>query len=268
MLGSEIHSATVSGKIARVALVDEPKIRVILLDIEGTTTPAKFVYETLFPYAARTLESFLREHFQEAEIESVVRDLQTQHQLDERDGLQPPAWTEQGGELGLRSAIAYGTWLMARDSKCTPLKALQGRIWQAGYANGELRGEVYPDVPRALERWRRQARKICIYSSGSVLAQRLLFSTTTYGDLTAFMAGFFDKRVGAKTARESYGRIAAEVGRAAEEFLFISDAGKEIEAARAAGMTAMLCIRERSAGDGRSGEGVIHSFDEIFPDSN
>jgi len=74
---------------------------------------------------------------------------------------------------------------MDRDRKSTGLKSLQGRIWEEGYRSGALRGEVFADVPRAFERWRRQGRDIAIFSSGSVLAQKLLFASTPAGDLTS-----------------------------------------------------------------------------------
>ena len=88
---------------------------------------------------------------------------------------------------------------MVKDSKATPLKSLQGKIWEVGYDKGELQGEVYPDVPPALKRWRLQRREICIYSSGSVLSQQLLFHSIPSGDLTPLIAAFFDTSVGAKT---------------------------------------------------------------------
>jgi len=248
-----------------VSSLDESQIRVILLDIEGTTTPVDFVYKTLFPYASRKLESFLREHDQDPEIQSLIQDLHAQHAVDERDGLRPPGWTDHPEEARLRSSVAYGQWLIARDSKCTPLKSLQGKIWQQGFTNGELRGEVYPDVPAAFERWLRQKKIICIYSSGSVLAQQLLFRTTLSGDLTSHITTFFDTRVGAKTEVESYKKIAASLSYAPHEFLFISDALKEVEAARSAGMEVLLCDR-----DGRTSssptERIIRSFDNVPTD--
>src|SRR5438552_12400923 len=61
MLGTKIHSSASSGEVAGVSLINESQIRIILLDIEGTTTPVDFVYQTLFPYATRMLESFLRD---------------------------------------------------------------------------------------------------------------------------------------------------------------------------------------------------------------
>ena len=246
---------------------DPARIRVLLLDIEGTTTPIDFVYKTLFPYAGRNVEAFLRKHSGEAEIAALVRDLCGQRDADEASGLQPTAWRDDSGcEATILSAVEYVRWLMAKDSKCTPLKALQGKIWQQGFDAGELHGEVYDDVPRAFARWRRQGREICIYSSGSVLAQQILFRTVVSGDLTVHIAGYFDTQTGIKTAANSYRKIAASLGREAQEFLFLSDAPKEIEAALAGGMRAILCDRNAHVKVLPGTASAIHSFDEVFPD--
>jgi enolase-phosphatase E1 len=247
-----------------VSLPDEGQIRVLLLDIEGTTTPIDFVYKTLFPYASRKVESFLRGHSRDQESQSLIEDLRKQNELDEAQGLHPPVWANVSEEARLRSSVAYAQWLMAQDSKCTPLKALQGKIWLEGYESGELRGEVYPDVPRAFDRWRRQKRDICLYSSGSVLAQQLLFRTVISGDLTSHISAFFDTRIGIKTNGESYKKVAASLGRVPGEFLFLSDAAKEVAAAQSAGMRAVLCDREAPAP--QIANEIVRSFDEVFPD--
>jgi enolase-phosphatase E1 len=249
-----------------VAPFDASQIRVIILDIEGTTTPIDFVYKTLFPYASRKLESLLRERAQDPEIQAIIEELREQHKEDERNGLQPPAWLNETVEAQLQSAVAHSQWLIANDSKCTPLKSLQGKIWQRGFTNGELRGQVFPDVPAAFERWRRQKRTICIYSSGSVLAQQNLFRTTAYGDLTSSIAVFFDTRVGPKTDGESYKKITASFSHAPHQFLFISDAAKEIDAARAAGMQAILCDRDPRMASSPNTDELIHTFDGVLPD--
>ena len=72
---------------------------------------------------------------------------------------------------------------MDRDRKSGPLKALQGRIWEEGYVTGALKGEVYADVRDAFRRWTASGRRIAIFSSGSVLAQQLLFGRSSAGDL-------------------------------------------------------------------------------------
>ena len=248
-----------------MSLIDAPQIRVILLDIEGTTTPVEFVYQTLFPYASRRLESFLRKNSQDEEVQSLIRDLRAQHDVDERNGLEPPVWVDQTDDARLRSTVTYGQWLIARDSKCRPLKSLEGKIWQHGFASGELHGEVFPDVPIAFERWRRQNRLICIYSSGSILAQRNLFRTTASGDLTSYISAFLDTGVGAKTEGESYKRIADSLSYAPRQCLFISDTVREIEAAQSVGMQAVLCERDSGASSSATAGG-IRSFDNVFPD--
>ena len=245
--------------------IDTSQIRVILLDIEGTTTPVEFVYQTLFPYASRKLESFLRAHAQDPEIQILIQDLRAQQGADERNGLNPPGWMDEPEEARLRSCVAYGQWLIVRDSKCPPLKTLEGKIWHEGFASGELRGEIFPDVPVAFERWRRQKKIICTYSSGSVLAQQNLFRTTESGDLTSYISVFFDTRVGVKTEAESYKKIAASFSHAPHQFLFISDAVKEIEAAKSAGMQALLCQRENRAASQEEADAAIHTFDGVLP---
>ena len=57
---------------------------------------------------------------------------------------------------------------MDQDRKATGLKALQGKIWDAGYAAGELKGEVYPDVKPAFERWQAAGLRIAIFSSRGI----------------------------------------------------------------------------------------------------
>ena len=240
-------------------------VRVLLLDIEGTTTPTDFVYKTLFPYAARSVEPFLRAHFSEPEIDALIQDLKAQHEREDAAGQQPTAWLSGSEDEQLSSCVAYVRSLIARDSKCTPLKTLQGKIWQQGFGNGELHGEVYPDVPRAFERWRRQQRQICIYSSGSVLAQRQLFQSVVSGDLTLYIAAYFDTHTGFKTAPPSYTKIAAALNRSPREFLSVSDAVKEVEAASAAEMHAVLCDRGAPASAQINLSQTIHTFDEIFP---
>ncbi len=266
MLGAKIHSAATRGEVERVTLFDEAQVRVILLDIEGTTTTVDFVSKTLFPYASRKLESFLRENSANPEIGALIEDLHAQHELDERKGLNPPSWRGDSEEERVRSSVAYGQWLIARDSKCPALKSLQGKIWQQGYASGELKGEVYPDVPAALERWKRRGKIIGIYSSGSVLAQQLLFRTTPFGDLTRHISLYFDTRVGAKTEPESYQRMADSFAFRPEQVLFISDAAKEIEAARSAGMQVLLCERDSRGTAPTGAQKVIYGFGGVFPD--
>jgi enolase-phosphatase E1 len=133
---------------------------------------------------------------------------------------------------------------MDRDRKSPVLKRIQGEIWKGGYESGALRSDMYSDVLPALERWKKAGVRVAIYSSGSVLAQRLLFAHTSAGDLTPWLSAYFDTGAGLKTSAESYRRIAASLGVAPDRLLFVSDVEAELAAAREAGCRAVLCVRE------------------------
>jgi enolase-phosphatase E1 len=243
------------------------RIRSILLDIEGTTTPVDFVYKVLFPYARIHVEDFIRRNWHSESLRADLQRLSEEHAEDLRQNREPPPWREESMELTVNSIVAYVHWLIDRDRKSTGLKSLQGKIWQAGYEKGELRGEVFPDVPSAFARWRGQERTICIFSSGSVLAQKLLFSNSSAGDLTPFIWKYFDTTTGPKAEPDSYRQIAAACALSPEEILFISDVAGELDAAQSAGFKTVLCVRPGMAEPAGGSRQMIQSFHQIFADS-
>jgi len=219
----------------------------ILLDIEGTTTPISFVYDVLFPYARTHAGEYLDNEAQQS--------LKLEYDAEIACGATPPAWSE--------NALAYVYWLMDQDRKSTALKTLQGRIWQEGYRRGELQGEVFPDVPVALQRWHDAGLDVRIYSSGSILAQKLIFSTTRYGDLTRFLNGYFDTTTGAKVDAASYAAIAKAFGVPPAEILFISDVTRELDAAVKGGLQVRLAIRPGNPAQPTNAYSSITSLSEI-----
>jgi enolase-phosphatase E1 len=228
--------------------------RLVLLDIEGTTTPIDFVYRVLFPYARVRVDAFLETHGAQPDVIADVAGLRAEHDRDVAAGRNPPPWKD--------GAAAYARWLMDQDRKLTALKALQGRIWEGGFASGELRGQVYPDVPGALRRWTAAGRKIAIFSSGSVLAQKQLFGHSDQGDLTSMLSGYFDTTTGAKADAASYRRIAHALGETPDAGLFVSDVVAELDAARDAGFATALSVRT-PPGPAANGHRAVRSFDEL-----
>jgi enolase-phosphatase E1 len=220
-----------------------------LLDIEGTTTPIAFVYDVLFPFARRHAAKFLKS--------LDLEDLKREYQQDVLRGNNPPPWTTHGE--------AYFYWLMDQDKKSTALKRIQGEIWLQGYKTGELHGEVFPDVPPALKRWQHTGVDVCIFSSGSILAQKLLFETTNDGDLTKFLSGYFDTTTGPKNEPGSYHKIAAATGIASGNILFVSDVTRELDAASVAGMKTLLCVRPGNRSQPAHDHQVITTFEELLP---
>ncbi|MBW8861772.1 MAG: acireductone synthase, partial [Acidobacteria bacterium] len=124
-------------------------VRGVVLDIEGTTTPISFVFDVLFPYARTHLRDFLETHGPSGLLAEADRLLREEHAEDVRRGDSPPplpADVSSGNAVDLEP---YVLWLMDRDRKSPGLKLLQGLIWQGGFADGSLRGEIFPDVAPA-----------------------------------------------------------------------------------------------------------------------
>ena len=239
-------------------------MRAVLLDVEGTTTPLAFVADVLVPYARRHLRHSIERYASTPEYVPLIEQLREEHAIDCGAGQPVPAWVDAPDSERLESAIRYLEWLMERDRKSTVLKALQGRIWEEGYRGGQLQGQVFADVPAALERWRAQGLDIGIFSSGSILAQQLLFRHSSAGDLTPFLRWYFDTTTGAKTDLASYRRIAATMAMPAEAVLFVSDVARELDAARTAGMHTRLSVRPgHPPPPADHGYTVVRTFDDV-----
>jgi enolase-phosphatase E1 len=198
-------------------------VRLVVTDIEGTTSPIAFVKEELFPYAEAELSAFLAARAHEPEVAAILADVAA------RAPGEPP-------EAVLRR------W-MAADEKITPLKTLQGLIWEEGFRRGRLRGRLWPDVAPHLRAWAAAGVRLAVFSSGSVAAQKLLFGFSEAGDLTPLFAGFFDTTTGPKREAASYRAILAALAVPPEEALFLSDVEAELDAAATAGLRTCQLVR-------------------------
>lgn len=223
-------------------------IQAILTDIEGTTSSITFVKDVLFPYARARLPAFVETHADTPEV---------QHWLH-----------EAAKEAGLVSATRQDviellvSWIDA-DRKSTALKALQGMIWKDGYAGGEYRAHLYPEVAARLRAWRGDGKRLYVYSSGSVPAQKLFFGYSEAGDLTPLFDGYFDTEIGGKREADSYRRIAEAIGVPPGDILFLSDIVQELDAARAAGLRTTLLARAPMACPADGPHRCVADFDAI-----
>src|SRR6516162_9753789 len=257
MLGAVVCSVTACD--SAVSSLLHHGVQAVLLDIEGTTTPIDFVFKVLFSYARSHAEQFLERHRSSPEVLEDLSGLWREHLQDSGQGFSPPALKNPSEP---ESFVPYIDWLIECDRKSTPLKSLQGKIWAEGYASDELRSQVFDDVLPALTRWRAQNRTLAIFSSGSVLAQQLLFAHTTAGDLTKFLSGYFDTTIGTKTDPGSYGQIARKLECPPAEIVFISDVVSELDGAQAAGLHVLLCNRPGNHPQPENAYNIIQTFDD------
>lgn len=263
MLRSAIFPRTSEFELTLPASREKPAITHLLLDIEGTTSSVDFVYKTLFPFAAERVEKFLREHATEPGIRALVDELRREHAADLANHPALGPWLHASAQEEISTAAKYVRHLIAVDRKLTPLKTLQGVIWEEGFRSGALKGHVYEDVPRAFSKWKREGERIAIFSSGSVLAQKLLFGHSIAGDLTLYIDDYFDTTTGPKREAASYVAIAKSLGTTPGEVLFFSDVTAELDAARSAGMNTVLLVRPGAARPAETTHAMVESFDDL-----
>ncbi|MDI1276890.1 acireductone synthase [Methylobacter sp.] len=221
-------------------------IKAIVTDIEGTTSSILFVKDVLFPYARANLADYVRNHADDPQVKPLLEDV----------------CKEAGSELSTEQIIDQLIQWLDEDKKVTPLKSLQGLIWEAGYRQGDFKGHLYPDAAASLKAWKTEGLDLYIYSSGSVYAQKLLFAHTEYGDLTPLFSGYFDTHIGGKKEQQSYDNIAGQLAIPANQLLFLSDIKEELDAAKAAGFKTIWLTRD-STPDPQAEHRQVSSFDQI-----
>lgn len=229
----------------------------VLLDIEGTTTPITFVKDIMFPYAAANVEQYLKASWGTIVTISDVTALHNQYLHDLKSGefasQGMPCWNHfviDGlvDEATVKETVLYVHWCIEGDRKIKSLKDLQGRIWRSGFESGAMKSEIYADVPVFLDRMMEQGVKVCVYSSGSREAQKLLFGYSVYGNLRPYFTCYFDTSVGNKRVTESYREITLSLNvDDASEILFVTDVFEEASAAASAGMHVVISVRPGTA---------------------
>ena len=258
-------------------------IQHVLLDIEGTTCPFTFVADVLFPYARSELAGFLAVHGSEPQVQALL-EAAIQHWRGDTDPEALALWRQACRDRGSGEPDNQGTdedvpgdrtWnrnihlieylqhLIDLDRKVTPLKDLQGLIWRRGYASGDLMAPLFDDVPEAVQRWHRAGVPISSFSSGSVAAQKLLYSHSEAGNLEPLFNQWFDTRVGSKQEAKSYTAIASTIGCRPNDIVFISDIRAELDAATDAGMRVLFSDRPGNPNRDPGPYGVIPNFHHL-----
>lgn len=216
-------------------------VRAIVLDVEGAAAPMSFMAQTLAPLARERLGAYIAEHAEDEEIEEA---------LEETGRLMG------GFDLKLAEAEALLLRWMKQDRKATPLKTIQGRIWQDAFESSAVAAELYPDVADSLKAWTFSGLRLFGYSSASALAQKLLFRHNAFGDLTPLFEDFLDTSIGQKIEPASYPVIAERLDLPCGSILVVASNEEELDAAKSVGLATAFIAR-----DGGSTGG--HPF---FPD--
>ncbi|ELW63903.1 Enolase-phosphatase E1 [Tupaia chinensis] len=217
-----------------VVLSVPAEVTVILLDIEGTTTPIAFVKDILFPYIKENVKEYLQTHWGEEECQQDVYLLRKQAEEDAHlDGAVPiPAACGNGADdlQVIQAVVDNVCWQMSLDRKTTALKQLQGHMWRAAFTAGRMKAE---------------------YVAFTSLNPNMLFISPLF----SLIDGHFDTKIGHKVESESYRKIADSIGCSPNNILFLTD------------VTLAVVVRPGNAGltdDEKTYYSLITSFSELY----
>ncbi|QIZ78243.1 acireductone synthase [Ferrimonas lipolytica] len=221
-------------------------IQAIIVDTAGTTTDFSFIKEVLFQYSAEALPTFLQEHHNDFTVAALLQDVRR-------------ISNQNNADLAQITSLLL-EWI-EHDNKATPLKTLQGLIWQQGYLKGDYQGHIFADAATALQQWQQQGKRLYSYSSSSADAQELLFRYSEQGDLSNLFYGHFDTNLGQKKTVQAYKNILNTISLWPRQVLFVSDDLEELNAAAEAGIQTLQMVRKDGLFTGK--HSVHNSFDTI-----
>ena len=238
-------------------------IRHLLLDIEGTTCPVSFVSDTLFPYARQSLSTYIASHRGDQVVQDILNTARKEWGNDNTEAsLRLRDKHQQEGLQTSQAITDYLLHLIDIDKKSTALKDLQGKIWLRGYQSGEIKAELFPEIPACFQQWGEHHLAISSYSSGSIQAQKLIYEYSNSGDLTRHIHQWFDTHTGPKKSAQSYSIISKKLDIDPETILFISDNAQECDAAQQVGMRTLFSKREGNPDQNPQGHATISSLNE------
>jgi len=227
-------------------------IKYILTDLEGTACSINYVHKVLFPYSLLHISDFVHKYLQESTVQAALAEALNTIKVE----------TDKAVEID--ECITFLKSWITTDRKHPALKILQGLIWDKGYKNGELKAHLYNDVLSSFISWTGSDILIGIYSSGSVLAQKLLMEYSELGDITPLISDYIDPTmVGPKAERASYLKITEYLSLKANCILFLSDVPAELDAAKSAGMITVQVHRSDNEVFVSSNHHQIENFTQV-----
>ena len=236
----------------------------LLLDIEGTTCPVSFVSDVLFPFAKQELSHYIKQHWDESPHKKPIQAAKKEWLDDQSpESMKIKQQVAKRETEEMDGLIQYLKHLISIDKKSTALKDLQGKIWEHGYNNGDLKSQLFPETAECLREWRKQGLTLSVYSSGSIQAQKLLYRHSPAGDLEKLFSHWFDTHTGPKKSTESYIRIAEQLHSSPNKIWFVSDNGAECDSARLAGMHTLFSLRDGNPDRDPRDHTVVQSLREV-----
>jgi len=225
---------------------------------------SEFCQRVLFPFAKQELSYYIKQYWNDNTHNKPIQEAKKEFLDDQStESMRIKKQLSQGEIQEIDGLIQYLKHLISIDKKSTALKDLQGKIWEYGYNNGELKSVLFPETAECLRQWHEQGLTLSVYSSGSIHAQKLLYRHSTEGNLESLFSHWFDTHTGPKKSTESYTKITQHLNSSPNSIWFVSDNGVECDAARAAGMHTLFSLRNGNPDRDPKHHKIIESLREV-----
>ena len=239
-----------------VTKIRRPKA--IVLDVEGTTAPSSFYRTTLRPYINRYLQKYLRDNYDSQVVKDLINRIRadTKKQIENRVPVTAiPA--EGSDKTDIIKAIDNTVKNELDETKTRAVFSLCVLLWSEGYYSGELKGDVFNDVPAAFRNWKRDGVKVYLISDVLMEVQEMMFTRSKFGNIDQFIEGYFcTEDYGSKQNQECYEKICRRIKLSPEDVVFVSDSKSETDTASTAGLQTLTISRDNTSG-------IIFSLKEI-----
>lgn len=163
------------------------KPKVIICDLEGTTTSVRFWAEILAPFIKENIEPCLRDWWARHETRDTIEVFRRKVRDDILNGetaLSPIAEEGVAPHEITESVIRALNYYMDSKRHFEELKAIQLLVWLYGSVKSLIHCHVYRDVPEAFRTWNENSIKVITFSTAIVPAQKLSLTCSLHGNLT------------------------------------------------------------------------------------
>lgn len=239
-----------------VTKIRRPKA--IVLDVEGTTTPSSFYGTTLRPFIKRYLQKYLRDNYDSQVVKDLINRIRADNRKQIENRVPVTAIPAEGSDMtDIIKAIDNTVKNELDETKTRAVFSLCVLLWSEGYYSGELKGDVFNDVPAAFRNWKRDGIKVYLVSDALMEIQEMLFTRSKFGNIDQFIEGYFcTEDYGSRQNKECYEKVCRRIKLSPEDVVFVSDSKSETDAASTAGLQTLTISRDDT-------EGMIFSLKEI-----
>ena len=230
-------------------------MRIVLITVMGTAVPRQYEQDVLLPYA--------REHFV-----TWLDDNKYEHRTIELlESLHQEGFIENNSAESLIARVQIEPGVL--ENAHGPFRKLIHKLWDDGYQEDEIQGEIYEDAWQAMHKWVEAGIPIYSYGRGLVSERRMIFQHSIFGDLSSLFTGHFDPTIGDLSSPDSFLAIAARIKTSPLFCTCIATTTDTLTAAQDAGMDGILLDRSGTVNGTDQAYPIVESFDEIvLPDGH